>query len=128
MQFGKLETYETLTPETLKVRVTGVRCSDDDWRLMLGHLCFETIDVHSRRNLLVDLREVDHIKSITTDYYEAGDLVALGYFKLHKIAVLDSPENRGQNDFMEDTSDNRGLNIRFFYTDEDDALAWLEQA
>jgi len=125
--FGEIEIHETITSVALKVEVFGTRRRDDDWMSMLGHLCRQADNDHVRKNLLVDLRGIVHSRDVSTDYSEAKALINLGFARLHKIAVLDIAENRVPNEFMEDTADNRGITIRFFYTNEDDALSWLEK-
>jgi hypothetical protein len=78
-----------------------------------------------QRPILLDIRHMEDTPSVFRDYEEAKQFVSIGFQRAGRIAVLDNPERREANDFFETTAFNRGLRFVFFYSDEEEAIAWL---
>jgi hypothetical protein len=78
-----------------------------------------------QKPLIIDIRDMEDTPSVFRDYEEVGQFASVGFWRVGRIAVLDSPERRKANDFFETTAYNRGLRFAFFYSDEDEAVAWL---
>jgi hypothetical protein len=82
---------------------------------------------HHKRHLLIDIRNMSNTPSVTSDYYEAKHFVKTGFIFVGRIGVLDNLDRKEANDFFETTAANRGLRFRFFYTDEQEAIDWLDE-
>ena len=80
---------------------------------------------HQSLRLLLDLRNMQSEPTPFGDYKELGLLLKAELAKV-RIAALDAPDRRGANQFFETMAFNRGLQIHFFYGDEQDATDWLE--
>ena len=78
-----------------------------------------------QKPLIIDIRDMEDTPSVFIDYEEAKQFASIGFQRAGRIAVLDNPERRKANDFFETTAYNRGLRFIFFYSDEDEAIAWL---
>jgi hypothetical protein len=74
---------------------------------------------------LLDIRDMEDTPTVLLDYEEAKQFASVGFRRVGRIAVLDTPERRESNDFFETTSQNRGLRFVFFYSDEEEAITWL---
>ena len=111
----------------IKVTLTGNRSKEVDWEGTLRYIAGLFADDIQTRNLLIDMLEIKHAANVFTDYLEVKLLHALGFYKVPKIAVLDSFENEELNGFMETASYNQGIRIRFFYSDENEAISWLDE-
>ena len=79
----------------------------------------------NQKPLLMDIRDMEDSPSILGDYLGVERLADAGFRQLGRIAVLDNQERHDADDFFETTALNRGLQFRFFYADEKEAIAWL---
>lgn len=105
-----------------KIIATGELSRDSGW-LVQGDI-LEHLIGQSDVRLLVDLRAVIGRPDIVASILQAETLAGYPGMYSHRIAVLDSVENRKwMTDEMLCLS-NRGLPIRFF-TGEQDAMNWL---
>lgn len=80
---------------------------------------------HPGLPVLIDMRSMEDIESIGRDYFEATLIANTGLGQGGRIAVLDILERRNSNDFFETAAFNHGMTCRFFYSGEQEALAWL---
>jgi hypothetical protein len=80
---------------------------------------------HQCERVLIDDRKVTYTASIISlyqlaEYYAKVDMPR----QIKRAAILASPKYKETNDFFEDTSRNRGINLRLFY-DLEKAEQWL---
>lgn len=87
----------------------------------------ESLEKHEKSRLLIDLRQMTTSISVLADYQAAEYFYQEKFTQIEKIAVIDREEYRLSNDFFETTAFNRGLKFKFFYEDESDAIAWLNE-
>jgi len=80
---------------------------------------------HPKKPLLVDVRKSLSEPSVTDDWFKAQALVSAGFQRVPRIAVLDAINRRGANDFFATAAVNRGVKLRCFYGNVEDAEDWL---
>ncbi len=80
---------------------------------------------HQNIPLFIDTRNLEYTPSILGDYENVKRFVDAGFPRGRRIAVLDKLDRRTANDFFETTACNRGLQVQFFYADEQEAISWL---
>lgn len=91
----------------------------------IHQMIVQACNKHDCTKVLIDDRQVKYTASFTSLYE-----LAKSYSQIHlprkveKVAVVASPEYKETNDFFEDTTRNRGVNLRVFSLVED-AQAWL---
>jgi hypothetical protein len=77
------------------------------------------------QHLILDLRSMEGSPSISDDFEDVHIFIDVGFRRLGRVAILDKPSRREANGFFETVAYNRGLDFRFFYGDEKDAINWL---
>jgi hypothetical protein len=80
---------------------------------------------HPGLPLLIDIRSMETRELIGQDFFEVKLMAEAGFWRFGRIAVLDILTQQKSNDFFETIAFNRGLTVRFFYSDEQDAIDWL---
>ena len=108
--------------DILIATVAGQFTTEDDERTdrQIAAKCNEL----SLRKLLIDFRLVDGTPTVHQSYEAGSQLEERGFRREIAVAILDREEFREQNEFYELVAQNRGFQVRHFYTRED-ALAWL---
>ena len=76
------------------------------------------------RDALIDMRKQEQKTNPFNDYYSIQEMYEAKVFRARKIAVLDLPVRKEDNDFFQLIAQNNNINIRFFYS-EDEAVQWL---
>ena len=82
---------------------------------------------HQKPDLLVDISKLWADPSVINEYYTSAIFENVGFQGIHLIAVFDTPARKEINDFLEKAAQNRGLQLRFFYQNEQEATDWLYQ-
>jgi hypothetical protein len=82
---------------------------------------------HQKPDLLVDISKLWADQSIISEYYASEIFENVGFQSIRLIAIIDDPERKKINDFLEPAAHNRGLRLRFFYESEQEAADWLYQ-
>ena len=82
---------------------------------------------HQRDDLLLDISKLRADQSVINEYYTDKIFENVGFQSIRLIAVFDTPARKEINDFLEKAAQNRGLQIRFFYQNEQEATEWLYQ-
>lgn len=85
-------------------------------------------EAQAKRKLLIDIRHMDDTPSVLSDFWDAKIFAEAGFCRVGKVSILDNLDRQKMNAFFETTASNRGLQFRFFYDDEQEALAWLSLA
>lgn len=75
--------------------------------------------------LLIDVCDMKSDVSTFNDFDDVHIFIEMHFRKLGRIAVIDRDNRKKHNEFFETAANNRGLRIRFFYTDRQEALSWL---
>lgn len=79
----------------------------------------------NQKPILIYIQDMEDSPSVFRDYETAKHFSYAGFGRVRRIAVVDTPKRRKANDFFETTAYNRGLGFHFFYSDEEEAIAWL---
>ena len=116
----KLE--HSLVKGCLRIRLTGTWTAERADQIITDIF---SIWEKYQKPLLIDVRDLEDTPSIFRDYQEVGKFVSAGFRQVGRIAVLDYPQRREANDFLETSAQNQGITIVFFYTNEEEAIAWL---
>ena len=101
---------------------------DGSWPSKPGKLIEDIRNLWTRqpgKQLILDIRSMEGPSTIVGDYEDVKRFFDAGFRKLGKVAILDKLYRQKDNDFFEIAANNRGLNFRFFYGDEKDAIDWL---
>ena len=107
----------------LRIRVEGTWPYEKQEHIMGDILALW--EANNKPPVYIDIRSMEDTPSILGDYEVAERLSEFGFWRMGRIAVLDSPSRRSANDFFETTTYNRGLCFRFFYDNEQEAVDWL---
>jgi hypothetical protein len=116
----KLE--HSLVKGCLRIRLTGTWTAERADQIITDIF---SIWEKYQKPLLIDVRDLEDTPSIFRDYQEVGKFVSAGFRRVGRIAVLDYPQRREANDFLETAAQNQGMRFVFFYSSEEDAIAWL---
>ena len=107
----------------VRIRVDGIWPSDAPQSIIA-----EIYDVwakHRELALLLDLRYMRDIPTVSRDYETVKLFVKAGFQEIGTIAVLDRTDRETANKFFETAASNQSLRIQFFYTSEQEAINWL---
>ena len=90
---------------------------------MIVNICKD----HNCERVLIDDRNVTYTATILSlyqlaEYYAKVDIPR----QINRAAILANPKYKETNNFFEDTSRNRGINLRLFY-DLEEAEQWLTE-
>jgi len=99
----------------------------DIWSKETGYKVIEEIKQECEKaglhRLLFDQRQHTDGSSIFSDFTLAEKVVEEAQkIKLDNIAVLSFPKFQKSDSFFENVATNRGLNIKYFYSTEEEAL------
>jgi len=112
------------TEEHVRVTVSGTWESTDAREIFARIL--QEWQQYRTPALLIDTRTLMDTPKPLEDYENVKELVTAGFAVVQKIAVLDQGARRRTNDLFSLFANNRGLHLRFFYGDEQEALDWIE--
>ena len=84
----------------------------------------EIWEEYGKKPLLVNTASLEMEISVLKDMMLAENMPKITFFELGKIAVVDRKPRKESNDFFEIAALNRGIQIRFFYSNED-AIKWI---
>lgn len=76
--------------------------------------------------LLIDCRQMEGFPDAFQSYYSGANLEERGFTREVRLAFLDRTEFKSANEFYETVAQNRGFQVRHFYSEEE-ALAWLHE-
>jgi hypothetical protein len=107
------------------VCITGIWPADKP-EIILDEIYGEWVN-HQRDDLLLDISKLQTDQSIIDDYYTDRIFENVGFQSIRLMAVFDTPSRKEINDFLEKAAQNSGLQIRFFYQNEQEATDWLDQ-
>jgi hypothetical protein len=114
----------THEPDYLHVQATGIRSKENMTSLALDYI--NVSQTHGYKKGLIDISAMTgHLEGI--DAYHLGEEAGakLGWGNRYlQSAIIDSEQNKGLNQFVEDVLVNRGFNVRFF-SKVADAKRWL---
>ena len=106
----------------LRIRISGAWPAGRAESIMVDIL---SIWEKHQMPILLDIRDMEDTPAVYRDYEDVKQLANIGFRRVGRIAVLDIPERYEANDFFETTARNRGLRFRFFYSNDEEAIAWL---
>ncbi len=75
--------------------------------------------------MLLNVSEFELSSNTIDDYNIAKAMEAAAFYELKRIAVLDRLSRKAQNDFLETAASNRGVYIKFFYSNKVGAIEWI---
>jgi hypothetical protein len=115
----------TVEKDYLKGRVSGQQTLTDNEKLVtdLASACIE----HKVNKILLDMTGLVGQPGTLSDFQLANFAVEKGLLVFRKVALISAPENYEFTTFFEAAAQNRGLNVIAFL-DEEEALAWINQA
>ena len=113
------------TEDYLRVRIDGTWPSEKPEGIISD--IFNHWAKHHDIALFIDIRKMKGTPSVLGDYKEAEVFADTGFCQVGRIAVLDKLGRREADNFFEATAFNRGLQFKFFYGDEQEAIDWLEK-
>lgn len=114
-----------ISGDCLKIRITGAWPHECPDRILAEIKQLWENDQHP---LLLDIRELIDDPTVIQDYELAKLMSEQKFWDIGPIAFLDTTERTSANHFLETTANNRALQIKFFYTEEQAAVNWLLQS
>jgi len=79
----------------------------------------------SQPGLIIDVRSMQDTPSVLEDYETAKIFFDSEFYRIGPVAVLDHPERKSANVFLENAAHNRGIMLRFFYDGRQEAIDWI---